>query len=227
MDVIILAGGMGTRLREIVSDVPKPMAPIKDKPFLEYLLNWLSGYSSVTKFVLAVGYKSEVIVQHFGDSFKGIPVCYINELEPLGTGGAIANALKACDSDDVLIINGDTYFPINIDSFEEFHHTNKKPISIALKKMEEFERYGTVDINQNSIVKFNEKMYCRKGLINGGIYIISKKWLEGKNYPAKFSFEKDTLEKNVSENSLGGKVFEDIFIDIGIPEDYAKATSII
>ena len=227
MDVIILAGGMGTRLREVVSDVPKPMAAIKGKPFLEYLLNWLSDYSSVRRFILAVGYKSEVIVNYFGQSFNQIPIVYVNEHEPLGTGGAILNALKTCDSDNVLIINGDTYFPIDINRFEEFHQSNKKPISGALKKMKDFDRYGTVEILQDSIVKFNEKTYCEEGLINGGIYIVNKNWLEQEKYPSKFSFEKDVLEKNANKGLLAGKIFEDVFVDIGIPEDYNKAALIV
>jgi len=227
MDVIILAGGMGTRLKEVVPDVPKSMAPIKGKPFLEYLFNWLSTYSSVQTFVLAVGYKSEIIVDYFVDSFNGIPVVYVNEQEPLGTGGAIFNALKACSSDDVLIINGDTYFPIDIEAFETFHRNNKKPVSIALKKMKDFDRYGTVETLQDSIVKFNEKTYCKEGLINGGIYIVSKNWLEQEKYPSKCSFEKDVLEKNVAKDLLAGKIFDDVFVDIGIPEDYTKATLIV
>ena len=227
MDVIVLAGGMGTRLKEVVSDIPKPMAPVKGEPFLKYLLDWLSNYSLIQRFVLAVGYKSETIVDCFGQSFKQIPVIYVNEHEPLGTGGAILNALKACDSDNVLIINGDTYFPIDIKLFEEFHRNNKKPVSIALKRMKDFDRYGTVETQQNSIVKFNEKTYNKEGLINGGIYIVNKDWLEQEKYPSKFSFEKDVLEKNVTKSLLAGKIFDDVFVDIGIPEDYKKAALIV
>jgi len=227
MDAIVLAGGMGIRLREVVSDVPKPMAPIKGKPFLEYLLDWLSSYSSIGKFVLAVGYKSEIIVNYFGQSFNQTPLVYVNEHEPLGTGGAILNALKACDSDNVLIINGDTYFPIDMEHFEEFHRDNKKPVSIALKEMKDFDRYGTVEVRQNIVVKFNEKAYCKEGLINGGIYIVNKDWLQQEKYPSQFSFEKDVLEKNVTKGLLAGKIFDDVFVDIGIPEDYNKAALIV
>ena len=227
MDIIVLAGGMGTRLREVVSDIPKPMAPIKGKPFLEYLFNWLSSYSSIQKIILAVGYKSETIINYFGRSFKQTPIVYVNEHEPLGTGGAILNVLQACDSDDVLIVNGDTYFPIDIEQLEEFHRNNKKPVSIALKKMTDFDRYGTVEIVQDFIVRFNEKAYCEEGLINGGIYIVDKNWLKQEEYPARFSFEKDVLERNVTKGLLAGKIFDDVFVDIGIPEDYSKASLIV
>ena len=227
MDTIILVGGMGTRLKEVISDVPKPMAPVKGKPFLEYLLNWLSSYTSIRRFVLAVGYKSETIVNYFGQSLNQTPIVYVNEHEPLGTGGAILNALKVCDSDNVLIINGDTYFPIDIEQFGEFHRNNNNPASIALKRMKNFDRYGTVETQRDSIVKFNEKKYCEEGLINGGIYIVNKNWLEQEKYPSKFSFEKDVLEKNVDKGLLAGKIFDDVFVDIGIPEDYIKAALIV
>ncbi len=227
MDVIILAGGMGTRLKEVISDVPKPMAPIKNKPFLEYILNWLSGYESVSKFVLAVGYKSEIIKNHFGQSYQNIPITYADEYDPLGTGGAILNALKACSSNEVLIVNGDTYFPIDIDKLQKFHQEQSKPLSLALKKMTDFDRYGTVEIKQDMIIKFNEKKYCQEGLINGGIYVINKNWIEQQEYPLKFSFEKNVLEEIVSLNLLNGKIFDNDFVDIGIPEDYKKAESIV
>lgn len=227
MNVILLAGGMGTRLRDIVSDVPKPMAPIKNKPFLEYVLNWLSNYSSIQKLVFAVGYKSNIIMDYFKNSFNGIPILYIEEKEPLGTGGAILNAMKACDSDKVLIVNGDTYFPINLDEFEKFHREQSEPISIALKKMKKFNRYGTVELKQDIITKFNEKAYCSEGIINGGIYLVDKNWLERGVYSSKFSFEKDVLEKSVVDNLLNGMIFGCDFVDIGIPEDYKKAESVV
>jgi len=227
MDVVVLAGGMGTRLKDAVPDLPKPMAPVNNKPFLEYLLNWLSQCPLIEKIILATGYKSETIIAYFDRSFKGIPIIYANEMEPLGTGGAIANALSACDSEQVLIVNGDTYFPIDIVSFNEFHERIDKPISIALKKMYRFDRYGTVEIAKDTIMTFNEKTYCEEGLINGGIYLLNKNWFEMQKHPDKFSFEKDVLEYFVSQQLLGGKIFDDAFVDIGIPEDYIKAASIV
>ena len=227
MEVIVLAGGMGTRLKDAVPDLPKPMAPIKNKPFLEYLLNWLSQCPAIEQIILATGYKSETIIEYFDRSFKRIPVVYANEVEPLGTGGAISNALTACDSQHVLIVNGDTYFPIDIMHFQEFHERIKKPVSIALKKMYRFDRYGTVEIEEDTIMKFNEKKSCEEGLINGGIYLLDKNWFGMQKHPDKFSFEKDILEHYVSQQLLSGKVFDDVFVDIGIPEDYIKAASIV
>ena len=227
MDVIILAGGMGTRLNRVVSDVPKPMAPIRNRPFLEYVLNWLSQCPAIGKIILATGYKSETIIEYFARSYKGIPIIYTNEVEPLGTGGAISNALNAFDSERVLIVNGDTYFPIDIVCFKEFHEQNRKPVSIAIKKMYRFDRYGTVEIAGDTVMKFNEKIYCEEGLINGGIYLINKNWFAKQRHPEKFSFEKDILEYYVFQHLLSGKIFDDVFVDIGIPEDYVKAASIV
>ena len=227
MDVIVLAGGMGTRLKDAVPDVPKPMAPVKNKPFLEYLFNWLSQCPAIDRIIVATGYKSETIIEYFDRSFKGIPIIYVHEMEPLGTGGAIANALKSCISEQVLIVNGDTYFPIDTIRFKEFHERINKPVSIALKKMYRFDRYGTVEIAEGTIMKFNEKTACEEGLINGGIYLLNQNWFETQRFPDKFSFEKDILEYYVSQQLLGGKIFDDEFVDIGIPDDYIKAASIV
>ena len=222
MEVIILAGGLGVRLRDVIQDIPKPMAPIRTKPFLSYLLDWVLKYP-VTKIILAVGYKSEVIKSHFGDNFNGIPLFYAQEQEPLGTGGAILNALNYVDGPDVTIINGDTYFPIDLELFNEFHEISNGALSIALKEMVDFDRYGTVNKDGDIIIGFEEKKPLEIGLINGGIYVLSKKFLEDLNLPAKFSFEQEILEKQASTGILRALVFTETFIDIGIPEDYKKA----
>ena len=113
MDAIILAGGMGTRLKKVVSDIPKPMAPVAGKPFLYYIFDWLRKYP-VEKIILSVGYKAESITEYFGNSVFDIPVEYVVEKNPLGTGGAVKFAFERTDGDDVLILNGDTWFPVDI-----------------------------------------------------------------------------------------------------------------
>lgn len=222
MEVIILAGGLGVRLREVIQDIPKPMAPIRSKPFLHYLLEWVSQYP-VTKIVLAVGYKSDVIKAYFGDNFNGVPLLYAQESEPLGTGGAILNALTFIESEEVTIINGDTYFPVDLSLFADFHKTSGGDLSIALKEMHDFDRYGTVRRAGDIIVGFEEKKPLKTGLINGGIYVLSKAFLAGLNLPLKFSFEQAVLEKQASTGKLRAMVFTETFIDIGIPADYKKA----
>ncbi|MGZ3756173.1 MAG: nucleotidyltransferase family protein [Mucilaginibacter sp.] len=226
MEVIMLAGGMGTRLRNVISNIPKPMAPIGDKPFLEFLLQWLAGYR-VSSVILSTGYKAEVISDYFGDNFNNMSLLYAHEEEPLGTGGAILNAMKLSVENDVVIINADTYFPINLDDLSHFHNSAQTNISVALKPMNNFDRYGTVNLDGDTIVSFNEKQYCDEGLINGGIYMVNKKFLFGKKLPLKFSFEKEVLEKEAGTSNLKGVIYTAPFIDIGIPEDYSKAIELL
>ncbi|HNW57396.1 MAG TPA: nucleotidyltransferase family protein [Bacteroidales bacterium] len=193
MQAIILAGGLGTRLREVVRDVPKPMAPVNGKPFLYYIFQWLQKYK-VTKVVLSTGYKSETISGYFGISWNNIQIEYVNEEHPLGTGGAIIYALPKTTEDNILIINGDTYFPVNLSKLYATHIRNNNMLTIALKRMKSFDRYGTVECRENSIIRFNEKKYCDDGLINGGIYLINRDMLDSKKLPEIFSFEKEILE---------------------------------
>jgi len=226
MEAIILAGGLGTRLRDVVKEVPKPMAPVNGNPFLHYIFEWLSNYP-VKNSVFSAGYKADVIFNYFNNDYKGISLKYAIESTPLGTGGGIKYALSKTIEDDVLIINGDTYFPININHFIDFHKNNKSDISIALKYMTDFDRYGSVKMLNNKIIAFNEKQYLKEGLINGGIYIVNKKAINFNNLPEIFSFETEILEKYVHQGTINGMIFNDTFIDIGIPDDYKKAATIL
>ena len=219
-----MAGGMGTRLRDVIQDVPKPMAPIQGKPFLEYLLNWVLKYP-VSKIVFAVGYKADVIKAHFGENFKSIPIVYAEEKEPLGTGGAILNALRYTSNKNVIIINGDTYFPVDLINLVKFHQTSVGALSIALKEMKDFDRYGTVDLVEETITGFKEKRPLETGLINGGIYVLNRAFLYQMNLPERFSFEQAVLEEGASTGKLKAMIFTETFIDIGVPDDYKKACS--
>jgi len=213
-----LAGGFGTRLSSVVKDVPKPMAPINDKPFLHYIFKELQ-HQNIQQVVLSVGHLKEVIQDFFQDKYLGISIQYAVENEPLGTGGGIKNAFSLVD-DDAFVLNGDTYFDIELLKLKN----EQTDISIALKPMFEFDRYGTVELNnESSIISFNEKKYCAHGLINGGIYYFKKSLFDKIETAKKFSFEKDILEKHLSDLNIQGKVFDNYFIDIGIPEDYEKA----
>lgn len=226
MEVIILAGGKGTRLREAVADLPKPMADIKGKPFLYYLLEWLTSYP-VEKIVMSVGYKADCIINYFGKSFQNIPIEYILEEKPLGTGGAIVFAMRSITGNDLLIINGDTYFPVDLNRFSDLHHKSRSLLSVALKPMLNFSRYGTVVCNGEKIIRFEEKKVCAEGLINGGIYFLNKTLLSNRHLPEVFSFEKEVLEKDAGTEGLKGFIFDTTFIDIGIPEDYYRAGSVL
>ncbi len=227
MEVVILAGGFGRRLRTVVDNIPKPMAPVRNKPFLEYILTWLSQYN-IKKAVLSVGYKYESIVSYFGNEFNKIPLVYAIESEPLGTGGGILNALNKITDENFLVVNGDTFFPVDLNAFLTGHLLMNGNITVALKEMTNFDRYGAVDIDkENKIIQFHEKKYQEEGLINGGIYLLKKSFISELDLPLRFSFENEVLEKQSKENKLKGMVFREGFLDIGIPEDYQKAARIL
>lgn len=227
MEVIILAGGLGTRLRSVVNDVPKPMALVNNKPFLEYILKWLSIYN-INKIIISAGYKADCIKSYFGSSFKKIPIDYVVEDEPLGTGGGILKALGLTSDENIMVVNGDTYFPIDIDIFLSEHMRLNGKITIALKEMTDFDRYGSVSVDNNfNIYKFHEKLFIQHGLINGGIYFINKKFIQDSSLPMKFSFEKEVLEKEVVNKKIKGIQFNNQFVDIGIPDDYHKANQLL
>lgn len=216
--VIILAGGFGTRLSAVVKDVPKPMAAVNGKPFLHYIFQSLQK-QKIKSAILSVGHLREVVQNYFKDNYEEIEIKYAVEHEALGTGGGIKNAFQFVD-DDAYVLNGDTFFDIPLSSIKN----NDADITVALKPMQNFDRYGTVEINEkNRITAFHEKKKCAEGLINGGIYYFRKSLFEKISTENKFSFEKDVLEKYVDELKITGKVFDNYFIDIGIPEDYQKA----
>jgi D-glycero-alpha-D-manno-heptose 1-phosphate guanylyltransferase len=221
-EAVLLAGGLGTRLRSVIHELPKVMAPVNGKPFLHYLLIQLQkqGISDIT---LAVGYLKEHIMEWCDGRYPGMTIHYAVEDTPLGTGGAIAHALSSCQTEHVLLINGDTYFDLDYSSLHRFHIENGAICSLALKPMHDFDRYGSVAVDdQFRITSFLEKTYREYGLINAGVYVLQRQKFIAMNWPAVFSFEKDFLEKEVSTGRLSGFVSDGYFIDIGIPSDYAK-----
>lgn len=220
MEAIILAGGFGSRLKSVVNEVPKPMAPVQNRPFLDFIFAHLKNYN-VKKVILSVGYLHNIIIDNYGNNYEGIDIEYAIEDQPLGTGGAIKLSLSKITDKEALIINGDSLFNINIDTFYAFFHQSDANVLLALKQIYDVSRYGCVTIDDNNkITAFHEKgKISSNGIINGGIYLVRKNILD--NYPDKFSFEKDFLEKNIN-NSIFGLTFDDDFIDIGIPEDYLK-----
>ncbi len=216
MEAIVLAGGLGTRLRSVVSELPKPMAPIGDKPFLVYLLEYLYKHK-VTRVILSVGYKWETIRDYFGSHYKTMELVYSVEEEPLGTGGAIKKAMSQVNNEKVYIVNGDTFFNVDLHSLVLDKHSK---LLLSLKYMEKFDRYGCVKSNkEHKVTAFTEKSYQDKGTINGGIYLASKAIFDTYDLPQIFSFEV-FMQDHLQSLSITSKVFENYFIDIGIPEDY-------
>ena len=219
-----MAGGFGTRLQDVVKDVPKPMAPVNGRPFLTYILDYLIEYK-YTKVILSVGYLHEKIEEFFGTQYKSLEIDYAVETEPLGTGGGILFAMSKCKTDNVLVINGDTMFKVDLDAFERFYAEKECLLSIVLREVEDVSRYGSVTIgNNNLIILFSEKgISSGHGFINGGVYMINRALFEKYPRPQKFSFEKDLMEKLYTQEQFYAMPSDGYFIDIGIPEDYARA----
>lgn len=226
MEVIILAGGLGTRLRSVVSEVPKCMASVAGKPFLWYLLKYLTRYN-VSKVILSVGYLREIIFKWIDKIKDEFPFSFDYAIEemPLGTGGGIKLALSKATTNDVVVLNGDTFFDANLGELMNSHRLFPSAVTLALKPMQDFERYGRVimDNVDKRIIEFKEKEYCKEGLINGGVYIINKLEPIFDGLPEKFSFETAVLEPNCKLGKLFGVVQNGYFIDIGIPADYKRA----
>lgn len=221
-EAIILAGGLGTRLRSVVSDVPKCMAPVNGIPFINFVISYLRN-EGVNRFILSLGYKSEIVIEHLNRTYIDLDVEYVIEEKPLGTGGAIKLACSKVKAADVLILNGDTLFNIDLKTFSSFHKKNNADFSVALKKMKDFDRYGSVETDEMHAIKaFHEKTYRNQGLINGGVYALQVDSFIKEDLPEVFSFEKDFLEKNVGKKRFYGRPCNYYFIDIGIPEDYDR-----
>ena len=224
-EAIILAGGLGTRLRETVPDIPKCMAPVAELPFLTYVIRHLLS-QGIEKFIFSVGYKHEVIEEFIKDQFPYINYIFTREKSPLGTGGAVRLALSEASDRDVLILNGDTLFKIEVDDLYDGHMKNQAECTIALKPMLKMDRYGVVDSDGDGrIQRFKEKGFFESGNINGGVYLLNKAGFLKKNFPEVFSFEKDFLEQFVASTPLYGIIQDRYFIDIGVPSDYERAQS--
>jgi len=222
MDVIILAGGMGTRLKSVVKDIPKPMAIVAGHPFLRYLIEYLSRFD-VSNVIFATGYKSEIIEDWVKRHNFGFKSQFSVENQPLGTGGAIKKAAELSGSKNICVLNGDTFFDVDLKALEAAYAKARTPVCMALKPMQNFDRYGNVELDTHGrVVAFKEKEFCAKGQINGGVYMLNTSILFDK-LPEKFSLENDVFKSAAQNGKVTGFFSDGYFIDIGIPEDYARA----
>jgi len=220
MQAIILAGGLGTRLRSVLTDVPKPMAPIHGKPFLAYLIGYLKS-QGITEIILSVHYLREQIQDYFKSSYQGVSIRYAIEEEPLGTGGAILHALKLVDpSQPVFVLNGDTFVKLN---YQAMYQEKNNLMAMALRNVPDCSRYGVVRVENQKVVAFEEQGGHYPGAINAGVYLLSSTLFQSYSLPKSFSFERDFLFPNIATLQPQAFMVEDYFIDIGIPEDYARA----
>jgi D-glycero-alpha-D-manno-heptose 1-phosphate guanylyltransferase len=223
MQAIVLAGGLGTRLAHITKDLPKPMAPVNQVPFLEYVLDHLVR-SGVEEIALAVSYKWERIREHFGDAFRGVPLRYSVEQQPLGTGGAIRHALQQVPQQDVIVTNGDTLFPVDVRAMFMQHRSRSALLTLAVKQVADGGRFGRLVVDaDNRVTAFLEKGEAGPGLVNGGVYVINRDLFRIAEFAPRFSFETDVLEKHLQEIRPLAFESDAYFIDIGVPEDYERA----
>ncbi|MCE2788507.1 MAG: nucleotidyltransferase family protein [Saprospiraceae bacterium] len=223
-EAVILAGGLGTRLQSTVPGLPKCMAPVAGRPFLDFVMDFLFK-QGIEKCIFSLGHMSESVVAYVQENLKPSYFTCCIEDQPLGTGGAARKASELVLHDDFLLVNGDTLFEINLETMVSQHVETKASLTMGLRQMPKADRYGTVRIEEDShrILEFLEKKPQTSGLINGGVYLIQKKWLTELDLPEKCSFEKDILEKEVKKGKIFGHVSDQYFIDIGVPEDFLKA----
>lgn len=218
-----MAGGLGTRLRETVPQLPKCMAPVNGRPFIGFVIDNLR-MQGIEHFIFSLGYKSDFIEEYLYKEHPTLSYKVVIEEEPLGTGGAIQLAIRQSFGEDVLVTNGDTLYKINVEQVYSFHLQKNSECTLALKPMENFDRYGVVEIDKGGrITSFLEKRFFQQGFINGGVYIINKPRFLQRVLPLKFSFEKIYLEAFNGEGRFFGIPQKDYFIDIGIPDDFIKA----
>ena len=223
MEIIILAGGLGTRLQGVIGAQPKCMAPVNGKPFLAYLFEYVEKQKA-TRVILSLGYKHKQIIDWLEEQDLYFELDYIIESEPLGTGGGILAAMEVAETDDVAVLNGDTMFSVSLKEQLAFHKSSGAAATLALKSMQQFDRYGIVNTNDAGLItSFEEKKPTEEGLINGGVYFINREAFLAKDLQDKFSFEKDYLERFTNEQKFYGFRSDAYFIDIGIPDDYARA----
>jgi D-glycero-alpha-D-manno-heptose 1-phosphate guanylyltransferase len=221
VEAIILAGGFGTRLREIISDVPKPMAPIAGRPFLEILLGNLEK-KGFKRIILSLGYKADKVITHFGSKFRNMELSYEIEHSPLGTGGAVRASLMHCRSNHVFVFNGDTFLDLETSQIEALWFANQNPIIVA-RKVQDTLRYGRLCDDGGYVAELVDKGVAGPGLINAGCYLLPTHVLDSYELGQVFSLEADFLRMYIQKTPVELFVSKGYFIDIGIPSDYQRA----
>ena len=225
MEAVILAGGFGTRLRAVVPDLPKPLAPVAGRPFLAILLAELAR-QGFTRVVLSVGYKHELIRATFGEQFMGMEVAYAVEEQPLGTGGAIRLASRQCRGEEMFVLNGDSYVALDYAAMRASHRAARARLTLCAVEVPDVGRYGKVIIGNGRVTGFAEKGGSGPGCINAGVYLLAPALVQGDDLPEAFSFEQDFLTPRLQQLDPLAYVANGLFIDIGVPEDYARAETL-
>jgi D-glycero-alpha-D-manno-heptose 1-phosphate guanylyltransferase len=222
MEAIILAGGLGTRLASRLEGVPKPMAPVAGRPFLEILLLQLRR-AGCARVILSVGHLHNVIQNYFGSSFRDMQVDYAIETSPLGTGGAIRLAFAQTTEESVLVLNGDTFLEADYADMMRFHASEGAPVAIAVVHQANIARYGGVVVNEKRVVAFEEKGRSGAGWISAGSYVLSRNLDWPPALGEKFSIETDFFASQIARLRPVAYEVRGYFLDIGVPEDLDRA----
>ena len=232
MEAIILAGGLGTRLQPMVPDLPKPLAPIRGRPFLEYLLNYWEA-QGINHFILSVGYKHNLILEYFGQKYKSADVSYSVEPKPLGTGGGLLLSVEKLESHEpFLVLNGDSFFAVKKNDLLKHHLELEADMTLSLVEVSENNRFGRITQNEEGwITSIESTSHGSKNfLVNGGVYILAQNLLKTfKNRNSKnFSLEDELLPELFKDKKrVAGFLSKTTFIDIGVPQDYIRAAKIL
>jgi NDP-sugar pyrophosphorylase family protein len=225
MEAIVLAGGLGTRLRSVVADVPKPMAPVHGRPFLAFVLDGLVA-AHFAGAILAVGYRHDAIRSHFGETYRGLALRYSVEPEPLGTGGAIRLACEKAAERDIFVMNGDTYVEIDLPAMLGAHAEGRAQLTMAVCRVPDVARYGSLEVSDGIVRRFSEKGRIGPGSVNGGTYVLAPAFRERLPPQGPFSFEA-FLARTVERIRPLAFPVSGPFVDIGVPEDYARVQEVM
>lgn len=221
-EAIVLVGGLGTRLREVIPDLPKPLAPVCGRPFLAYVLDHLAA-CGIRKTILATGYMAEKVEDAMGTAWNGMAVAYSRETERLGTGGAIRLASTLLQGQGAHIANGDTFLRFDLQAMEQAVHASRRPFGVALAHVADVSRYGAVVLDGDQLLSFREKGGHGDGFINAGSYFLTQAALDALPAQTSYSFEDAVLLPETASGKVTGYTRTDDFIDIGVPEDYVRA----
>ena len=222
----MLAGGFGTRLRTVLKDVPKILAPVRGVAFVHYILHWLES-QGIGRVIACTGYLAERVEAELQRYRGPMSIVTLREQTPLGTGGAIYRGLREIRGASVFALNGDTYFPADLGQFQTAARHLDAPLAVALRRVEDTSRYGAVEVREGRITGFNEKGRQGPGLLNAGLYLLPAGLWHDVPRPEVFSWELDFLQPLAPALGAAGVVLEAPFLDIGTPESYARAESIL
>jgi D-glycero-alpha-D-manno-heptose 1-phosphate guanylyltransferase len=223
MHAVVLAGGLGTRLRGVIGELPKPLADIAGRPFLAHLLDRLAAAAAVDGVVLSVGHGHRAIRDAFGEHYGRLPLVYAVEATPLGTGGGLRRALALATGKEGLVLNGDSLVDVDVAALIATHRRHGRPLTLTAVHLDEVGRYGALRLDAERLVGFAEKTAAGPGWINAGVYVIERDLFERWALPERFSFEAEILVARLAEIRPAVHRTAGFFIDIGVPDDYARA----